>query len=147
MSDPYNPDGELALIHNAFHQGQFEKVIDWDSSFSSEYKLPAKMLQIRAMLALGKYDEVLSLAKGQSSPDVKAAAVAAEFFKKPSASSPAVEQAKKLAESKPENLNVEVLCGSVLARIGESEQALALLSQHQGSLDAYVLSTHRICLD
>jgi coatomer protein complex subunit epsilon len=117
MADPYNPDGELALIHNAFHQGQFEKVIDWDSSFSSEYKLPAKMLQIRAMLALGKYDEVLSLAKGQSSPDVKAAAVAAEFFKKPSESSPAVEKARKLADSNADNLNVEVLCGSILARI------------------------------
>jgi len=139
MSDPYSPDGELALIHNAFHQGQFEKVIDWESSFSSEYKLPGKMLQIRAMLALERYDEVLSLAKGQSSPDVKAAAIAAEFLKQPSESSPAVEKAKKLADTNAENLNVEVLCGIILARIGETEQALALLSQHQGSLDAVAI--------
>ena len=135
--DPYSPDGELALIHNAFHQGQFQKVIDWDSSsFSSDYQLAGKMLQVRARLALAEYDEVLSIAKGQSSPDMKAAAIAADFFKKPSESSPAVDKAKKLAESDGDNLNVEVLCGTILARIGETEQALALLSKHQGSLDA-----------
>jgi coatomer protein complex subunit epsilon len=136
--DPYSPDGELALIHNAFHQGQFDKVTEWDtSSFSSEYQLPAKMLQVRARLALGRYDEVLSIAKGQPSPDMKAAAVAAEYFKKQSESSPAVEKAKKLAESDGDNANVEILCGTILARIGETEQALALLSKHQGSLDVY----------
>jgi coatomer subunit epsilon len=140
--DPYSPDGELALIHSAFHQGQFAKVVDWDtSSVSSEYQLPAKLLQLRARLALGRYDEVLSLAKGQSSPGIKAAAVAAEFFKKPSESSPAIEKAKKLAESDGDNLEVEVLCGSILARIGETEQALALLSKHQGSLDAYDITS------
>jgi coatomer protein complex subunit epsilon len=134
--DPYSPDGELALIHSAFHQGQFAKVVDWDtSSFSSDYQLPAKMLQLRSRLALGRYDEVLTIAKGQSSPDMKAASVAAEFFKKPSESSPAVEKAKKLAESNGDNMNVEVLCGTILARIGETDQALALLSKHQGSLD------------
>jgi coatomer protein complex subunit epsilon len=135
--DPYSPDGELALIHNAFHQGQFQKVVDWDSSsFSSEYELPGKLLQLRALLALGRYDDVISKSKGQSSPDYKAAVVAAEFLKKPSVSSPALEKAKKLADSNGDNLNVEVLCGIVLARAGESEQALALLSKHQGSLDA-----------
>ena len=41
------------------------------------------MLQLRSRLALGRYDEVLTIAKGQSSPDMKAASIAAEFFKKP----------------------------------------------------------------
>lgn len=136
--DPYSPDGELALIHNAFHQSQYEKVLDWDtSSFSAESELPAKMLLLRSLLALGRYDEVLKQAKG-SSPDVKAAALAAEFLKKPSESSPAVEKAKKLAESNGDNMNVEILVGIILARIGETEEAIALLSKHQGSLDAYV---------
>lgn len=136
--DPYSPDGELALIHNAFHQSQYEKVIEWDtSSFSTDSSIPAKMLQLRSLLALGRYDEVLKTAKG-SSPDVKAAALAAEFLKKPSTSSPAVDKAKKLAEANGDNMNVEILVGVILARIGETEEAIALLSKHQGSLDAYV---------
>jgi coatomer protein complex subunit epsilon len=137
MDDPYSPDGELALIHNAFHQGQYQQVADWDvSSFSSPYTLPARMLQLRAKLALGQYDEVLSKTKGKSEPDLAAAAVAAEYFKKPSASSPALEKAKKLGDAQGENLNVQVLCGTVLASAGQTEEALALLAKHEGSLDA-----------
>jgi coatomer protein complex subunit epsilon len=73
---------------------------------------------------------------------MKAATVAAEFFKKPSESSPAVEKAKKLADSDGDNANVEIICGTILAGIGETEQALSLLSKHQGSLDVYALSCH-----
>ncbi|KAF2670513.1 hypothetical protein BT63DRAFT_371538 [Microthyrium microscopicum] len=136
MSDPYSADGELALIHNAFHQGQYQNVVDWDSSsFSSEYTLPAHLLQLRARLALHQYDEVASEAKGKSQPDYAAAAIAAEYFKKPSESSPALAKAEKLAESQGENMNVEILCGTVLASAGKVDEALALLAKHQGSLD------------
>jgi len=139
--DPYSADGELALIHNAFHQGQFDKVVEWDTKpFSNDYQVPAKMLQIRSRLALGQYDQVLSAAKGQSSPDFKAAAIAADFFKKPSETSPAVDKARKLAESDGGNMNVQILCGTVLARAGDVEPALALLAKHDGSLDAVALT-------
>jgi coatomer protein complex subunit epsilon len=33
-------------------------------------------------------------------------------------------------------MNVQILCGTVLARAGDAEQALALLQKHEGSLDA-----------
>jgi coatomer protein complex subunit epsilon len=136
MDDPYSPDGELALIHNAFHQGQYKQVVEWDvSAFSSGYTLPARLLQLRAQLALGQYDEVLSKTKGKSEPDLAAAAVAAEYLKKPSENSPALAKAKKLAESQGENMNVQVLCGTVLASAGETDEALALLAKHEGSLD------------
>jgi coatomer subunit epsilon len=79
---------------------------------------------------------VVSATKGQSSPDFKALAIAAEFLKKPSETSPAVDKAKKLADSDGGNMNVQILCGTVLARAGDAEAALALLSKHQGSLDA-----------
>jgi len=38
-----------------------------------------------------------------------------------------------------ENLSVQLLVGIVLEKAGETEDALALLSKHQGSLDAYVI--------
>ena len=48
----------------------------------------------------------------------------------------AVADAEKLAESQGDNLTVQLLCGSVLAAAGKTEEALALLARHQGSLDA-----------
>ena len=48
----------------------------------------------------------------------------------------AVSEAGKLAESQGDNLTVQLLCGSVLAGAGKTEEALVLLSRHQGSLDA-----------
>jgi coatomer protein complex subunit epsilon len=94
------------------------------------------MLQLRARLALGQYDEVVSETTGESEPDLVAAGVAAEFLADPSESSPALEKAKELAETEGDNLGVQILCGTVLARAGEGEAALALLGKHDGSLDA-----------
>ncbi len=52
-----------------------------------------------------------------------------------------VTQAKKLAEQHgQDNLTVQLCVGIVLERAGETENALELLSKHQGSLDAYVQS-------
>lgn len=49
--------------------------------------------------------------------------------------------AKKLAEQHgQENLTVQIIGGIILERAGETEEALALLSKHQGSLDAYVIT-------
>jgi coatomer protein complex subunit epsilon len=94
------------------------------------------LLQLRARLAAGQYDEALSEVKGKSDPDLAAVAVAAEYFKKPSERSPAIQKAKKLAETKGDNMNVQILCGTVLANAGETDEALALLAKHQGALDA-----------
>lgn len=111
-------------------------MLEWDDDVSADYVLPLDMLQLRASIALGKYDDVLAQVKSKSDPDHTAAGVAAEYFKSPSESSPAVQKAKKLAEAKGDNMNVQILCGTVLAAAGETEEALALLMKHQGSLDA-----------
>lgn len=138
MDDPYSPDGELALIHNAFHQAQYRQVADWDvTSFSAKYTFPARLLQLRAQLALREYDEVISKTRGGKEVDLAAVAVAAEYFKKPSESSPALAKARKLAESQGDNMNVQILCGTVLASAGETDEALSLLAKHTGSLDVY----------
>jgi len=138
--DPYSAEGELVNIHSALHQGQYQKVADFDtSSFSSQNKLPAQVLQLRARIALGEYDEVASELQGESTPDLVAARTLAEYLKAPSEDSKAVERAQELAKKEPDNLTVELLCGTVLADAGLAEEALSLLAKHQGSLDAVAI--------
>jgi coatomer protein complex subunit epsilon len=125
-------------IHSAFHQGQFQNVVDFDtSSFSSENELPAQILKLRARLALGEFKKVASELKGDSSsPDLVAASILAEYLKAPSEDSKAVSKAQDLAAKEGDNLTVQLLAGTVLAHAGLVEEALALLAKHQGSLDA-----------
>ena len=50
----------------------------------------------------------------------------------------ALKAAQDLAENYPDNANVQVLGGTVLQAQGRSEEAVGLLSKHQGTLEAYV---------
>ncbi|KIW00198.1 uncharacterized protein PV09_08238 [Verruconis gallopava] len=140
--DPYSAEGELVNIHNAYHQGQYQHVVDFDtSSFSPENEAPAQLLKLRALVALGRYDDVLATAaaaKGAAnkSPDLAAAALLAGYLK---GDESAVEKAKALAEKEADALGVQILIGTLLARAGLVEEALALLAKHQGSLDAVAL--------
>ncbi|RDA87742.1 hypothetical protein CP532_1797 [Ophiocordyceps camponoti-leonardi (nom. inval.)] len=136
--DPYSADGELINLHNHFHQGQYQEVIDFDTSaFSSDNALPARVLQLRARIALGQADEVLAEVKGESEPELEAVAALAELAlgKTPSA----VQRIEKLAAAAADNATVQVLGGTVLQAAGKPEEALALLSQHQSSLEAVAL--------
>ncbi|KAH9826170.1 Coatomer subunit epsilon-1 [Teratosphaeria destructans] len=142
--DPFSSDGELVNIHGAFVQGQYNSVInDYTiSDFSQPNHLPARILQYRAQLELGQHDEVLqavSTSDAQSTPDLAAVRIYASYLKSPSDS--IVDQAEKLAEQHGnDNLTVQLLCAAVLARGDRQEQALHLLSKHQGSLDAVALA-------
>jgi coatomer protein complex subunit epsilon len=125
-------------IHSAYHQGQYQKVVDFDtSSFSSENELPARILKLRAQIALGEYDDVISEVKGDRTPDLVAAGLLAQYLK---GDESAVDKAKALAEKEGDALGVQILAGTVLARAGLVEEALAVLSKHEGSLDAYASS-------
>ena len=140
--DPFSSDGELVNIHTAFTQAQYSSVItDYSTSdFSSSNHLPVQILQYRAQCALGQYDEVIgsiSDADAQRTPDLAAVRVYASYLQKPSEG--AVTEAQRLAEKKGDNLTVQLLASTVLAREGKYEDALALLSKHQGSLDAVAL--------
>lgn len=125
-------------IHNAFHQGQFSKVVDFDtSSFSSSNELPARILKLRAHIALSQFDEAIADTKGEESKtDIVAIKTLAEYLKSPENSEGLVKAAQKLAEADKDNLTVQLCCGTILANAGLTEEALQLLSQHQGSLDA-----------
>lgn len=130
--DPYSAEGELINIHNHFHQGQYQEVIDYDTSaLSAENELPVRVLVLRARIALGQSEDVLSELKGGSEPEFAAlAALAAQSLGE---SDKAVAAIKTLAESNADNTTVQVIGGTVLQAAGLSEEAIALLSQHQGS--------------
>ncbi|KAL2357241.1 coatomer epsilon subunit-domain-containing protein [Cryomyces antarcticus] len=139
--DPYSAEGELVNIHTAFHQAQYGTVVDFDtSSFSPSNTLPARVLKLRAQIALGNYDEAISEVQGEeSTPDLAAVKAFAEYSKDPWDSEETVQAVEQLVQQEPDNLNVQLLCGSVLANAGRKDEALALLSRHQGSLDAVAL--------
>lgn len=132
--DPYSAEGELINIHNHFHQGQYQEVVDFDtSSFSAENDLPTKVLQFRARIALGEAKDVVAQVKGAQEPDLLAIGALAELVSGKTDS--AVATVEKLAAASPENVSVQIIGGTVLQAAGKSEEALALLSQHQGSCE------------
>ncbi|UPL01648.1 hypothetical protein LCI18_012582 [Fusarium solani-melongenae] len=136
--DPYSAEGELINIHNYFHQGQYQEVIDFDtSSFSPDNALPVRVLVLRARLALGQAEDVLADMKGESDPALEALGALAELSLGKVDS--AVKTVEKLAASSADNTTVLIVGGTVLQAAGKSDEALALLTQHQGSLDAVAL--------
>ncbi|KAG6057859.1 hypothetical protein E4U17_000829 [Claviceps sp. LM77 group G4] len=136
--DPYSAEGELINIHNHFHQGQYDQVVDFDTSaFSAENALPARVLVLRARIALGQAEDVLAEVKSESEPDLEVIGAFAEHTL--GNIDVALETVEKLASSAADNVTVQVIGGTVLQAAGRSEAALALLSQHQGSLEAVAL--------
>ena len=125
-------------IHNAFHQGQYQEVVDFDTSkLSSENLTPARVLKLRAQIANGQVKAALDkLAKESDSPDY--AAVKAFALYTLGKTTEAQEEAERLAKSSAENATVQVMAGTVLQAVGRSEEALSLLSKHQGNLEACV---------
>ncbi|GAB0138526.1 hypothetical protein EsDP_00006759 [Epichloe bromicola] len=136
--DPYSAEGELINIHNHFHQGQYQEVVDFDTSaFSAENALPARVLVLRARIALGQAEDVLADVKGESEPDLEVVGAFAEYTL--GKTDAALKTVEKLASSAADNVTVQVIGGTVLQAAGKSEEALSLLSQHQGSLEAVAL--------
>lgn len=130
--DPYSAEGELINIHNHFHQGQYQEVVDFDtSSFSADNALPARVLVLRARIALGQAEEVLADVKGETEPELEVLGAYAEFTL--GKVEPALKTVEKLASSAADNATVQIIGGTVLQAAGKSEDALALLSQHQNS--------------
>lgn len=130
--DPFSAEGELLNIHNFFHQGQYQEVIDFDAStLSPENALPARIFSLRAQVALGHADDVLVEIAGENEPELLAVGALAEFDT--GNEEKAVETAEKLAGENGENGVVQVLAGTVLQKAGKSEEALALLGLHQGN--------------
>ncbi|KAK7397846.1 hypothetical protein QQX98_012780 [Neonectria punicea] len=136
--DPYSTEGELINIHNHFHQGQYQEVVDFDTStFSPDNALPVRVLTLRARLALGQAQDVLADVKGEQEPDLQALGAFAEYSLGKTDS--ALKTIESLVSSSSDNTTVQIVGGTLLQASGKPEEALALLSQHQGSLDAVAL--------
>jgi len=130
--DPFSAEGELLNLHNHFYQGQWQEVIDFDTAgLSPENALPARILALRAQIALGQAEDVIADVQGESEPGLVAVGALAELAVGNEAK--AVKTATKLAAESGENAAVQVLVGTVLQAAGKAEEALALLSQHQGN--------------
>lgn len=98
------------------------------------------MLKLRSKLALGQAKDVSAELASEKTPDLVAVKLLADYEQ----GKDVLSHAKKLAEQHgQENLSVQLLVGIILERTGETDEALALLSKHQGSLDAYVPSILR----
>lgn len=74
--------------------------------------------------------------KGDSTPDLEAVRILAEYLKDPENGEQSAKEGEQLGEKAGDNLTVQICCGTVLAAQGNYEQALALLAKHQGTLDA-----------
>jgi coatomer subunit epsilon len=128
--------------HNDFHHFHYSKVVDFDSSsVATDAQLPARLLKLRAQIASGQSKEVLAEIKSEagSSPDLGAVQCLALW--ESGKTDQATKQAEKLATENSDDATVQVLAGTVLHAAGKSEEALALLAKHQGSLEAVALAT------
>ncbi|KAL8710901.1 MAG: hypothetical protein Q9225_007210 [Loekoesia sp. 1 TL-2023] len=138
--DPFSAEGELLTIHNAFHQGQYQAVLDFGtSSLSQSNVVPARVLKLRAQIASGDTQGALSSIKKEGGPDFAAVKAFAQYSLGDTSS--ATKQIDQLIESSSENATVQILGGIVLQADGRTEEALSLLSKHQGSLEAIALIT------
>jgi coatomer protein complex subunit epsilon len=139
--DPYSAEGELINIHNHFHQGQYQEVVDFDvSALSPENAVPARVLQLRARLALGQAEDVLADVQGETESKPELAAVGALAQLALGNTDAAVEAVEALAAdgAAADNTTVQVLGGTVLQAAGKAEEALALLGRHQGSCGLFI---------
>lgn len=133
--DIYSADGELFNLQNSLYQGRFAETLEFEiTNLSEENKLPAQVLQLKAQLALGRLDEVISETKGKTSPELFAIGALAEFLRGN------VSEALSAIESleKPEGAAL-VPVATILHGAGKSDEALALLGTHQANLEAVAL--------
>lgn len=124
-------------IYNAFHQGQYQEAIDFDTtSLSPENAVPAQVLKYRAQIASGRAKTVLDSISKESQPEY--AAVKALAYYSVGRADQAQQEVDGLLEASSEDPTVQVLGGTVLQALGKAEDALGLLSKHQGNLEAFV---------
>lgn len=130
------PHQELLTIHNAFHSGLYTTVLETDtSSLSPGNVIAARVYALRARIALGRASEVIVELEGETDvPDLAAVTAFAEYIE--GEKEAAVATIEGLVESASDNVTVQVLGATVLQREGRSDEALAVLAKHQGSLEA-----------
>ncbi len=131
--DPFSSEVELIDLRDHFAAGRWQEVVDYDtSSLSPENKLPARTLALRARVTLGEAQEVLAETEGdEETPETLAVKAIAQYAS--GQTHAALQLAEDLAANYGDNSTVQVFAATVLQNEGKTEEALALLSQHQGN--------------
>ena len=130
--DPFSAEGELLNLQNHFYQGQWQECIDFDTTgLSPENTLPARVISLRAQIALGQADDVVADVEGEQEAELIAVGALAEWEAGNEAKAEKI--AEKLASESGDNATVQLLAATVFQAAGKSEEALALLSKHQGN--------------
>lgn len=133
--DPFSAEGELINLHSHFIQGQWSAVTTYDTSaLSASNALAARVLVLRAEIALGQAEDVISAVRGEKDVELVAVRALADYVAGNRAE--ALKVALELAGAEGDNGVVQVLCGTVLQAEGLTEEALALLSKHQGNCES-----------
>lgn len=130
--DPFSTESELFAIQSHFHQGQYASVISYDlSTLDPANHLAARVLVLRAKIAEGQAEEVLSEVGGAEEPELLAVEALAAY--EAGKEEDAVSKVEALVEDHEGNRTVQVLGGAVLFRSGRGEDALSLLGKHDGN--------------
>lgn len=128
---------ELLNLYNAFYYGQYASVLEEDlSTLSPENKIKGQVFVLRAKIELGQYSEVLAEVENASESELLAVKALALY--KSGKKEDAVALVEELIESDKSNVTVQLLGATVLTLEERAEEALTLLSGHQGSLEAWV---------
>lgn len=111
-------------------------MIDFDiSSLSSENVISARVLQLRAQIARNQAEEaVASAQKERDAPEFAAAQAFALYAN--GHTTAGLQAMEELLQSVPENATVQIIGGTLLHAAGKSEEALMILTKHQGNLEA-----------
>lgn len=106
-------------------------------SFSEANVVHAQVLVARAQIALGKYKDLQASLAGVTADEVELTAVKLfAQYSQGQQKKQALEKMEALAAQHKENHTVEYLAGAVLVLEERLDEALELLSLHQGSLEA-----------
>ncbi|CAN6597433.1 hypothetical protein TRVA0_001S04258 [Trichomonascus vanleenenianus] len=137
--DPFSDSGELFSVQQAYYAGDFNRVISIDiSNFSEDARVKAQVLVSRAKIQLGKAKDVISEFGQSTVPALQMTRAFAEYHT--GAKEVALSAAKKLIEKHgSEDATVQYLGGVLYVLESKDEEALALLSKHQGSLECISL--------
>ncbi len=128
---------DLFTIREQFFTSQYDKVAETSASdFSETSREKAQEYIYRAEIALGKAKEVVKATESSEAVSLKAVGAYAQYTLN---NKGGLETLKQLIEDHANNETVEVLGAIVLYKEGSLEDAINLISNHEGGLEAISL--------
>lgn len=134
---------ELYLIQLAYYSGDYERVIEIGSADFSAVNVPsAQVLVARAKIALGQAEDVVTEYANVTDEQADLGAVRALALYTLGNKEASVESIDSIIAESKDNHNVQYLGGIILVLENRLDEAIELLSLHEGSLEAISLLVH-----